>query len=139
MKRLDVSPYVSWKQMDQDVHVFSPGIEVKYSRQVAYISAITFGFEYLYDNFQKFRDERNGLENDWNTVSTAIGHEFLLGKLIFSQQLGFYLHNPEWEGDIFYQRYGLMYGFSNSVAAGINLKSHRQVAELIDFRMAISF
>ena len=35
--RFDITPFVSWKQMADEVHVFSPGIEVKYSRQIARI------------------------------------------------------------------------------------------------------
>ena len=139
LERIDITPFVAWKQMEDDVHVFAPGIEVKGSRQVAQINALTLGFEYLEDNFAKFEFEKDGVDGEWRKLSTAVGHEFLLGKLIFSQQLGFYLYNPDWEGEMFYQRYGLVYYWTKWLGTGVNMKAHGKVADLIDFRVAFSF
>ena len=139
MKRLDVSPFLSWKQVDKDVHVFSPGIEVKGSKQVAQINALTLGAEYLEDNFAKYESEKQEEEGNWRKLSAAVGHEFLLGRILFSQQIGLYLYNPDWEGDILYQRYGFVYRFTDFLALGINLKAHRQVADLVDYRVVLSF
>lgn len=138
-KRLDLTSFVSWKQVDKDVHVFAPGFEVKYSYQVASLSAITAGMEYLDDNFAKYQYEKNGVDDEWRKSSMALGHEFLLGRILFSQQLGIYLYNPDWQGDPVYQRYGFVYRFTDVVGLGINVKAHRQVADLVDYRLSISF
>lgn len=139
LQRLDITPFISWKQMEDDVHVFSPGIEIKGSTQVGKINALTLGVEYLEDNFAKFRFEKSGVYGEWRKISTAVGHEFLLGRLNFSQQLGIYLYNPDWNGDILYQRYGLVFNWTNRFGTGVNLKAHRNVADLIDFRFVFSF
>ena len=95
--------------------------------------------EYLEDNFQKYQFEKSDSLGEWRKVGVALGHEFLLGKLIFSQQLGYYLYNPDWDGDILYQRWGLVYYFTDYFAFGINLKAHRNVADFVDFRVTYSF
>lgn len=138
-KRLDISPFLSWKQVDKDVHVFSPGIEVKGSKQIAQINALTLGTEYLEDNFAKYEFEKQNENGNWRKFSVAAGHEFLLGRILFSQQIGLYIYNPDWEGDILYQRYGFVYRFTDFLALGINLKAHRQVADLVDYRIVLSF
>lgn len=136
--RLDISTYLSWKSMADNVHVVSPGIEVKGSRQFGKVNAMTLGLEYLYDNFLQYRLDQSGQTTPSDKFSAAIGHEFLLGKLIFSQQIGFYLYKPYKEGADMYQRYGLSYSFNSWLAFGVNMKTHGHVADLVDFRTIIT-
>lgn len=67
-----------------------------------------------------------------------LGHEFLWGKVRFSQQLGIYLfdQSPYYPG--WYHRWGLLYAFHPRWAAGVVLKAHRQVAAFPDLRLVYS-
>ena len=96
------------------------------------------GIEYLYDNFQVYRYEQEDIEVNGHKFSSAVGHEFLIGNLIFSQQFGVYLFRSYSEGADVYQRYGLNYNFTSWLALGVNLKAHGNVAQLVDFRAAFS-
>lgn len=138
MRRLDISPFVAWKQVDKGVHVFSPGVEVKASTQVAHISALSLGVEFLEDNIQQYEIDQADSTGNRRKFSVLLGHEFLLGRILFSQQLGIYLYNPGWEGDPVYQRWGFMYRFTDKIAFGINLKAHRNVANFVDYRFSFS-
>ncbi len=138
LKRLDLTPFIAQEQVKQGVRVFSPGMEIKGSRQFARINALTLGLEYLEDNFAKYRFEQDSIVGQWRTFSTAIGHEFLLNRLIFSQQIGLYLYNPDWDGTSWYHRWGLIYYPHEKFALGVNMKAHKHVAYLIDFRVTYS-
>jgi hypothetical protein len=72
-------------------------------------------------------------------LGIAIGHEFLLGRTLFGQQLGVYLFNKGVQGADLYQRYSLMYRFTPHVSGGIALKAHGHVADFLDFRAGYSF
>ena len=136
--RLDVAPFISWKQVAGDVHRYSGGLEIKKSRQFGRINAWTLGVEYLYDTFETYYMSEEGKSGSNNKFSSALGHEFLLGKLIFSQQFGVYVYKPNGLGADFYQRYGLTYSFTPKLALGVNLKSHGHVAQLVDYRVVYS-
>ncbi|MEQ9062825.1 MAG: acyloxyacyl hydrolase [Vicingaceae bacterium] len=133
--RFDLGPFFSWKQVAGDVHRYSGGVELKYSRQFGRINALTFGAEYLHDTFEVYLLEQEGKTGNPNKMSLAIGHEFLLGKLLFSQQLGVYAYKPNDVGADLYQRYGLTYVIGKKIAAGVNLKVHGHVAQLVDYRI----
>ena len=90
------------------------------------INALTAGLEWLH-----------GI--DCQKASVAIGNEFLLGRFLFSQQIGVYFYKPYKKGDDIYQRYGLVFRATKWLSLGINLKAHRHVADFIDFRVGYSF
>ncbi len=137
--RWDVTTFLAFKEPKSKQFLFSPGIEIKYSHQVSRLSALTAGAEWMYDNGTRVAIENAGRDDSPQKGSVALGHEFLLGKFVFSQQFGFYLYKPYRVGDDVYQRYGLVYRFNDRFSGGINLKAHRHVADFIDFRMGYSF
>ena len=76
-------------------------------------------------------------------VGLLIGHQFLLNRFTFSQELGFYVYkqtevyNTTYR-DLFYtvyHRWGLTYNIKKRWYLGINLLAHRQVADFIDGRL----
>ncbi len=67
------------------------------------------------------------------------GHEFFLGKFLFSQRLGYYVFDQTPYYDNLFHRWGLHYRLNKQVGFGFNLLAHRQVAEFIDFRISYSF
>jgi hypothetical protein len=67
------------------------------------------------------------------------GHEFLLGKFIFSQRVGIYLFDQTPYYDAWFHCWGIHYRAGKSLGVGLNLKAHKHVAEYIDVRVVYSF
>jgi hypothetical protein len=65
-----------------------------------------------------------------------VGHEFLLGRVVFSQQFGVYFFDQFKLNDPVYQRYGLGIHVTKRLFTGFSLKSHRHVADLLELRVA---
>jgi hypothetical protein len=137
--RLDVAFFLGFKEPRSKLYLFSPGVEVKASRQVARLHALTLGGEFMYDNGRRFRIAQAGREEGPQAGGLAVGHEFLLGRFLFGQQIGAYVYKPYRVGDDLYQRYSLMFRASQRLSAGASLKAHRHVADFGDFRIAVSW
>jgi hypothetical protein len=116
------------------------GITAQVSKQTGIFNALTLGAEWNIDNSLRERLKRDG-KTDISNQRAAItgGHEFLMGKIIFSQQLGVYLFNPSGYFDPVFQRYGLLYRLSDNLGVGMNVLAHRQVANFLDFRIIFSY
>ena len=116
------------------------GITVARSWQAWRILAFTLGAEL----------ERNGraveitrrlnpeAEVDPYRASILAGIEFLMGRAIFSIQMGGYFHRPFPEKDDVYQRWGLVYNIFGNFYAGINFKSYRNSADHLSLRITFS-
>jgi hypothetical protein len=137
--RLDINFFLAIKQLEYQEYAPLPGIEAKGSRQVGRINALTLGLEWLYDAHANHIIKKEFEDIDCNKVSLAFGHEFLLGKFLFSQQLGVYVYKPFKRGADVYHRWGLRYRITDWLSFGVNLKAHRHVANFLDFRLGVSF
>ena len=76
---------------------------------------------------------------DHKYFALLAGHELILGKFNFYQQLGIYIYSPFKRRDPVYQRYGLNFYITRNLFIGTNIKAHRQVADFLDFRIGYSF
>lgn len=116
------------------------GLNVIRSWQVMRFGAVTTGAELEMNGRARLRVERGTIEEQspWRG-SVQGGWEFLMGKTIFSIQLGLYVYRPHKEKDDIYQRYGLVYRFFDHVYAGVNFKSYRNYADHLDLRITYSF
>ena len=137
--RFDITFFMAFKEPESKLYLFSPGIELKISRQVALINALTLGAEWISDNGTRYEIEQAGAHHSHQKVSLAFGHEFILGKFLFSQQFGVYLYKPYRVGADVYQRYGLVFRMNKRFSTGISLKAHGHVADFLDFRIGLSF
>jgi hypothetical protein len=136
MTRYDLSLFTTYQQPRNEKLVFSVGAEFKYSRQVARLNAVTGGVEWFFDNGRRNLLEMDTLSGQAQTIGFAVGHEFLLGRFLFSQQFGVYVLNPTNQSADVYQRYGLVYRISQRIGLGIALKAHGHVADFLDIRFA---
>lgn len=140
-KRLTVTHFSGWSNAsvgDKDkFYVF--GFEAKYSRWVGGRSALSIATEWILDFSRKEQIELDGFNNSFHQGSVLVGHEFWLGKVTFSQQIGIYYYNDYRITDDVYQRYGLTYNFSKHIFGGFNLKAHRHVADFFDVRIGYRF
>jgi len=119
------------------------GLSGQGSKQIGAIHALTAGLELFYDDALKTKIENDTLHASENVSAIRsgilIGHEFLLGKFIFSQRLGVYIINPTDYFTTIYHRWGIQYRFNKHWGAGFNLQAHKHVADFIDLRIVYSF
>jgi hypothetical protein len=110
------------------------------AKQVSLINALNMGAEIWYDASlaEKMRRAGDTTTSAWR-AGIPLGNEFLMGKFVFSQQIGIYLYNPSGNFPAIYQRYGLMYQPGNRFSFGINLLAHAQVANFLDFRLGYNW
>lgn len=116
------------------------GIELGYQHQFTKLNAVILGMEVLYDGSWKERNERWNSNFDHRTINLLLGHSFVLGRFNFIQQLGFYAYKdfPN-TNSRFYQRYALYYNLLDYLHLGFSLKSHLEVAEIMDVRIGVNF
>lgn len=112
------------------------GLSVKFSRKIARLSAINAGIEWLdHGAVKEILRQKNIYDISHCKGGILAGHEFILGKFIFSQQFGIYWYDPSKLDDPVYQRYGLYYKISKNIFTEINLLAHRHIADFMDIRI----
>lgn len=117
------------------------GITVLRSWQFGRVAAFTLAGE-LERNGRAVEINRRknpGTDVDPFRASVLTGVEFLMGRTIFSIQIGGYIYRPFKEKDDFYQRWGLVYNIWDNIYAGINFKSYRNSADHVSARITYSF
>ena len=106
------------------------GLNVNYRKQIARINCLTVGMDIVWDYGVKYSLEQKNLEKkDFKRISLIAGHEFLLGRFVFSQLLGVYLYRPFIYSDPVFQRYALRFYATPAFFVGASLKAHGQNAE----------
>ncbi|MFO8055351.1 MAG: acyloxyacyl hydrolase [Bacteroidales bacterium] len=139
--RVRISPFFTFKEAQKsDERQFAVvGLSTKYSRFVSWMNAFTAGLDWVWDESLKEKIRTHNLKNTaHNRIAITAGHELHIGKINFYQQMGVYIFVPYKAMDPVYQRYGLEYSFGQYIAAGVNLKAHRHVADFLDFRISLS-
>lgn len=111
------------------------GLNLTHSWQVGRINAWTVAAEMYQDQYLQEHNSAGGISSSGTRVGVLAGHEFLLGKFIFSQQIGMYL-TESLRQDMVYHRWGLQYYFVPRWSIGFNLLVHRQTADFTDIRVA---
>ena len=116
------------------------GIAFKFSRHIGRSSALSIGSEFVSDYSQKDRIEKSHLPNrDHKRAAILAGHEFWLGRFVFSQQIGVYYYDKIGEHDPVYHRWGLLFHFTDQFFMGFGLKAHRHVADFLDGKIGVVF
>ena len=104
------------------------GFNVQTSKQIGRINAITLGFEIYRDEVLRIQLKRDSLQASSVKAGILFGHEFLLGKFLFSQRLGLYVFDQTPYYDQLYHRWGLQYRINRQFGVGFSLQAHRHVA-----------
>jgi len=140
-ERISVAHFSGWSNAavgDKDkFYVF--GFMGKYSRWIGGRSALTGGTELIFDFSRREQIDLDGTDASFVQAAALIGHEFWLGRVTFSQELGIYYFNDYRINDDVYQRYTLSYNFNKHIFAGFSLKAHRHVADFFDLRIGYTF
>lgn len=120
---------------------FSPlaGLEFLGSKQIGTLSAISVGTEVFTDPGHALQVQvENALRVSPVRAGFLFGHEFLLGKFIFSQRLGVYYFS-QMPYDRVYHRWALTYRIDEHWGAGFSLLAHRQVANFFNAKAVYSW
>ena len=115
------------------------GVMAQIGKQVGGINHLNAGAEWSYDGTIDKRLKADSLEGSAHKLALSGGHEFLLSRFIFSQQLGVYIFRDNPYNDTWFHRWGLLYRAGHHYWLGFNLKAHRHVADYIDLRLVYSW
>ncbi len=115
------------------------GLLVQAEKQVGRTNAINTGLEFYYDNALKQQLQKDSVLGSASLAGLLAGHNFLLGRFFFSQQIGVYLFNQTPYYNRIYHRWTLKYQLNKRWLAGFGLKAHKQVAEFIDLKILYKF
>ena len=114
------------------------GLNVQAGKQVGRINMLNVGAEIFYDVSTEMRVKRDSLHASAVRAGLTFGHEFILGKFLFSQRIGVYVFDQTPYYDPLYHRWGIHYRINQHWGVGFNLLAHRQVADFIDLRISYS-
>ena len=108
-------------------------------RRVNRKSNLLLGVEGFYDRSLKATLEdttrTGGRQPDVKKIGAFVGHELLFGRLAFVSHLGFYVYAPYKSSTVYYERLGLKYHFTGLLFGAVDLKIHRGVADVIEFKI----
>lgn len=74
---------------------------------------------------------------DVKKASGFVGHELLFGRLALVTHLGVYFYSPYKSSPVYYERVGLKYQFANLLFGAIDLKVHRTIADVVEFKVGV--
>lgn len=114
------------------------GFSLQGSKQVGRINAVTAGMEVFRDAALQSRLKQDTVDASPVKAGVLAGHEFILGKFLFSQRLGIYVFDQTPYFDQLYHLWGIHYRINSRFGAGINLLAHRHVADFIDLKFTYS-
>jgi hypothetical protein len=109
------------------------------SKQVGTINALTLGVEVFTDYTLRLQLKQDSITASAVRAGLLMGHEFLLGRFLFSQRLGVYVFDQTPYYDRLYHRWGIHYRINDRWGAGFNLLAHRHVADFIDLKITYSW
>ncbi|MEJ7658396.1 MAG: acyloxyacyl hydrolase [Hymenobacter sp.] len=122
-------------------HYLVTSVTLAAGRRVNRKSNLLVGVEGFYDRSLRavLRDSAQNQDHlpDVKKASGFVGHELLFGRLAVVTHLGFYGYNPYKSNAFFYERIGLKYQFTNLLFADIDLKAHRTIADVIEFKVGV--
>lgn len=120
------------------IHKLLVGANFQVAKQVGRINVLTLGTEIYHDEELRLRLNRDSINASAIKAGILLGHEFLLGKFLFSQRLGYSILDQTPYYDKLYHRWGLQYRINQNIGVGFNLQAHRQVADYVDLRITYS-
>jgi hypothetical protein len=115
------------------------GVSARYTKQIRTFYAFGGGVELILDGgVRKVIEIEEEMQVDYKRFALLAGQDFILGKITFSQNLGFYLYSPYKAKNFFYEKYELLYSINSKLSFGMFVKSHAIDAELMGFALNYS-
>lgn len=110
------------------------GVFAQATKQVGRTSAVTAGTDVIFNNF--IVDKTAEPLRSQTVIGIHAGHVFLLGKVRFSQQVGYAVYSKVYFLGNFYHRWGIDYQLCNHCFIGANLKANSDNADFFDLRFS---
>jgi len=141
--RIDLGGLISNKTLPnfKEMRFWAHGLMINAAYKTGHLHAWTLGIEAFRDESIAFALNNNRLNYPFNfgtRLGLLGGHEFLMNRWIFSQQLGYYLHHDIFTTK-FYQRFGINYKVTQQFSFGLNINAILPRAYMSDFRLLYSF
>jgi hypothetical protein len=115
------------------------GVELLASKQIGSLSALSLGTEIFTDPGHALQTRvEKSVRVSPVRAGFLFGHEFLLGKFIFSQRMGIYYFS-QMPYDRVYHRWALIYKINEHWGTGFSLLAHRQVANFFNVKAVYSW
>jgi hypothetical protein len=105
------------------------------ARKVSRIHSFSAAAEWHYSELLLHEINKAVSSASAHRAALLAGHDFLIGRFVFSQQIGIYIFDQFRYNDLLYHRWTLSYVHKTGLSAGVSLKAHRQVAEFTDVRI----
>ncbi|MFO8235212.1 MAG: acyloxyacyl hydrolase [Bacteroidales bacterium] len=120
-----------------DKPFYISSLNASYERKYKHWAQYGFGLDAFYNGSLKIQIENYPDENFNKDALYRLGahlsHDFLVGDVALTIQLGHYIYNKRFFITDFYNRVGLKYYFSDHWLLNVSLKSHYANAEFIEF------
>ena len=137
------TPKSGYNPQRQPKRYFVAGVGITAVKEVSSSNALTLAGEIYYDDALRSIKDLINDDSPSTLAGLLIGHEFLINKFSFRQEMGIYIYqhlktyNELW-GDrwhTLYQRYTINYNIKNHWYLGVSLLAHAQVADFFDGRV----
>lgn len=139
--RFEIGIYSSAKSglRGQNNYHLVPGVFASFHRRINNLHSFgiiaDFHMDHSLAEIQKDLNE----PQEYYFPSIAAGHEYLIGKFNFWQQVGYYVIQPDQRFMSWYHRWGLNYALTSNFSIGMSLKAHAQVAHFADLRLCYNW
>lgn len=117
---------------------YATGFFVQANKKISKIDALNIAAELYHNEFVNITSD-DVYRNPNIFAGIYGGHEFLMGRILFSQQIGAYLTAHSSYFSYIYTRWGLRYQLDKHLYIGFNLKVHADEADFIDGRISYRF
>jgi hypothetical protein len=115
------------------------GVAVQGAKQVGRISNLIAGAELYRDEELRMELQKDSIDAPPVVAGLQAGHEFILGRFLFSQALGVNIFDKTPYYDRLYHRWTLRYRVGSRMGIGLSLKAHRHIADFADLRISYTF
>lgn len=137
----NLSTSLGYKQRSGDPrHYLVNSVTLAAGRRLSRKSSVLVGVEGFYDRSLLAEARAASGPGDLPDVKKAsgfVGHELLFGQLALVTHLGLYYYSPYKSAPFYYERVGLKYQFTQLLFGAIDLKVHRAVADVVEFKAGV--
>jgi hypothetical protein len=114
------------------------GVSLQAAKQVGRISGLNAGAEIYRDESLDRKLKRFSVDASPVKAGILLGHEFILGRFLFSQRVGVNVFDQTPYYDRIYHRWGILWRINSHLGTGIYLQAHRFDADFLDLRLTYS-
>ena len=111
------------------------GVGLRYYYSLSYKYQLHATTEVYIDSYIKENLLRWGDTRDYKRAGAGFGHAINFGRLSLTQTMAYYYYAPYPAMTSFYHRHDLLFNLYKGISAGVFLKAHKHVADLMGIQM----